>query len=119
MRYHTESIEMNLLPGRPAERAASATTVFQGYIGQVTDESVIVFPRLDRRYSIELRRQDVLDFEPGLPAGACRFVVPTTAPVEECITIRTTARRPGVAAQIAANVDDTDLDGWIKEAVAE
>jgi hypothetical protein len=119
MHYHTGPIEINLLPGRLAERGASATTVFEGYIGQVTDESVIVFPRLDRRYSIELRREDVLQFEPGLPAGACRFVVPTTAPVEERITIRTTARRPGVAAQIAPNLDDTDLDGWIKEAVAE
>ncbi|MEX2467302.1 MAG: hypothetical protein WD995_10350 [Gemmatimonadota bacterium] len=119
MRNHDDRTSMNLRPASFNPRHEVSTTVFEGYIGEVTAESVIVFPRLDRRYSIELRRADVLDFEPGLPTGACRFVVPTSAPVQERVMIRTTARRPSLAAQVAFDVSYDDLEGWIHEAVPE
>jgi hypothetical protein len=93
----------------------TTTRVLEGYLGGVTDERVIFFPRLDHPYSIELRRADVIEFETGLPSGACRFVVPAAAPVQERITIRTVARRPNVAAEIGDRVADGDLDGWIHE----
>ena len=98
-----------------------STIVFEGYIGEMSDEKVIIFPRLDRRYSIEIRRKDVLDFEAGLASGACRFVVSSHAPVQERITVLTTARRARTAADVSGpsaplESGATDVHGWMDEA---
>ena len=97
------------------------TIVFEGYIGEMNEEKVIIFPRLERRYSIEIRRRDVLDFEAGLASGACRFVVSAHAPVQERITVLTTARRARAAADISlraalVEADETEFREWIREA---
>jgi hypothetical protein len=97
------------------------TIVFEGYIGEMNDEKVVIFPRLDRRYSIEIRRKDVLDFEAGLTNGACRFVVSADAPVQERITVLTTARRARAAADISlraalVEADESEFHEWVHEA---
>ncbi|MEX2473315.1 MAG: hypothetical protein WEA34_14090 [Gemmatimonadota bacterium] len=101
-------------------RAAHATIVIDGYIGEMNDERVVVFPCLDRRYSVEIQRGDVLDFEPGRPNGACRFVVSGAASVLERITVTTTTRRARNACDIsweegAATADGEDLGDWTHE----
>lgn len=100
--------------------AAQATIVIEGYIGEMSDERVVVFPCLDRRYSIEIQKRDVLDFEPGRPNGACRFVVSGAASVLERITVLTTTRRARNACDIswrggAATADGEDLGDWTRE----
>ncbi len=99
----------------------ASTIVFEGYIGEMNDTKVVIFPRLDRRYSIELRRQDVLDFEAGLASGACRFVVPADAPVQERVTVLTTARRARTAGDVSCRsmppeAAAADLRAWMDEA---
>ena len=109
-------------PGYGSRRSTHPhTIVFEGYIGEMTDEKVVIFPRLDRRYSIELRRRDVLDFEAGLSSGACRFVVSAHAPVQERITVLTTARRARAAADISlraalVEAEESELRDWMHEA---
>ncbi len=104
---------------RPANH--TPTTVFEGYIGEMNDEKVIIFPHLDRRYCIELRRRDVLDFEAGLGSGACKFVVSSDAPVQERITVMTTTRRNRTAADVSGSTDpmETEISAprrWLAEA---
>ena len=114
---------MNQNIDRPADihrdRHAS-TIVFEGYIGEMNDEKVVIFPWLDRRYSIELRRKDVLDFEAGLASGACRFVVSSHAPVQERLTVLTTARRARTAGDVSGlsmppETGGADLHDWMDE----
>lgn len=101
--------------------SSHATIVIEGHIGEMNDERVIVFPSLDRRYSIEIQRKDVLDFETSRTNGACRFVISGAASVLERITVTTTTRRARNACDIswgegAATADGEDLGGWTHEA---
>lgn len=104
----------------PGHGPGHDSIVFEGYIGEMSDERVVVFPCLDRRYSIEIRRGDILDFEAGRANGACRFVVSGSASVLERITVVTTTRRARNACEIAwregaATADGEDLGGWTQE----
>lgn len=91
--------------------AGHATIVIEGYIGEMSDERVVVFPCLDRRYSVEIQRRDVLDFEAGRANGACRFVVSGAASVLERTTVVTTTRRIRNACDISCEEDTTIVDG--------
>jgi hypothetical protein len=91
--------------------------VFEGYIGEMSDERVVVFPSLDGHYSIEIQRRDVLDFEAGRTNGTCRFVVSGASSVFERITVLTTTRRARTARDIswrdgAATAPKEDLGDW-------
>jgi hypothetical protein len=99
-------------PVRDAPSGARApTVVLEGYIGEMNDEKIIIFPHLDRRYSIELRRHDVLDFEAGLASGACRFLVSSRAPVQERVTFLTTNRCARTAADVSGRCTAPESGG--------
>lgn len=95
-----------------------STIAFEGYIGEMNDERVVVFPCLEGHYSIEIQRGDVLEFEAGRTNGACRFVVSGSASILERITVMTTTRRARNARDISWRDGATDgdvLGGWAPE----
>jgi len=87
------------------EPRTASTTVLQGYLGEVTDQRVTIFPTLDARYSIEVRKRDVLSFETEDGSGLCRIVLPGSAMVRECVQVARTARRAVVASDLSALAD--------------
>lgn len=102
IRYTGEHDSDQIVPEPNQSRSAQGTTVLEGYIGELTESSVIVLPSMSDGYSVALRREDVLDFEAGLGSGMCRFVVRDSAPVEERIVVSTVTRRPRKAAEVSA-----------------
>lgn len=81
------------------------TTVLRGYLGEVTEQRVTIFPSLDARYSIEVSRRDVLSFDTEDGSGRCRIVLPESATVRECVQVLRTARRAALASDLSAMVD--------------
>ncbi|MDZ7779017.1 MAG: hypothetical protein U5R14_03635 [Gemmatimonadota bacterium] len=102
MRYTTDHVSGDTFPEPTRGLSAESTTVLEGYIGELTDTRVILLPDLNDGYSVELRREDVLDFEAGLGSGVCRFVVRDSAPVEERIIVSSVTRRPRKAGELSS-----------------